>query len=66
MVFLQKEKINLLGTENVLDSEQRVSNPDVQLVLLDPLLIGWMAVALCMFLRADQLKSELPLDTETD
>lgn len=54
--FLQKKKINLLGSETVLDSEQWVSYPDVQLTLLDPVLLGWLSVAVCMFLRAGDVK----------
>lgn len=52
----KKKKINLLGSETVLDSEQWVSYPDVQLTLLDPVLLGWLSVAVCMFLRAGDVK----------
>lgn len=56
MGFLQKKKINPLGSETVLDSERWVSYPDVQLTLLDPVLLGWLSVAVCMFLRAGDVK----------
>lgn len=38
--ILEKEKINPLGSETVLDSEQWDLYPDVQLILLGPVVLA--------------------------